>query len=155
MGAMPPGPPGNKTKSKPPDYTPGIFTQIWPSPSVGHNLGFHCLNSSIFKIINLDIFFPGNSHKPSLGHVRCLKRFGLDRFSRFYVYWIQTNNRQAKYGLLLITKIKRFNNFLKKLLLLMSLLILYLFFLIVNSKKMFLKFSHCVVTRSILYKYSI
>ena len=38
-------------------------------------------------------------HKPSLlpcGHVMSHKKFGPDRFSRFDVYWIQTD-RQAKF----------------------------------------------------------
>ena len=30
--------------------------------------------------------------KPYLGHVMSNKKFGSDRFSRFDVYWIQTNN---------------------------------------------------------------
>ena len=34
--------------------------------------------------------------KLSLGHVRSHIKFGPDRFSRFDVYWIQTN-RQAKF----------------------------------------------------------
>ena len=41
---------------------------------------------------------------PYRGHVRSQTKFGLDRFTRFYVYWIETNkqtnkqtNTQAKY----------------------------------------------------------
>ena len=39
-------------------------------------------------------------HKPSLESLDVPKKFGPDRFSRFDVYWIQTNkqtNRQAKF----------------------------------------------------------
>ena len=40
-------------------------------------------------------------HRPSQGHVRSHKNVMSDRFSRFGVYWIQTNKqtpRQAKYA---------------------------------------------------------
>ena len=40
-------------------------------------------------------FFHFN-HKSSLSHVSCYKIFELDRFSRFYVYWIQTNKDPNK-----------------------------------------------------------
>jgi len=44
----------------------------------------------------------------SCGHVMSHKKFGPDRFSRFYVYWIQTN-RQAKF----ISRLQKEKYFLK------------------------------------------
>jgi len=46
------------------------------------------LLTQIFKILII--------HKPSLGSREVPQKFGPDRFSRFDVYWIQTN-RQAKF----------------------------------------------------------
>lgn len=69
--------------------------------------------SWIFKIetkskIFGDYFFVILSiHTPSLGHLRSQKLLQLNRFSRFDVNWIQTNQQQTRkvYIMILISKV--------------------------------------------------
>ena len=54
--------------------------------------------SWIFKIFKKRILMEENLenliiHKPSLGSREIPQKFGPDRFSRFDVYWIQTNKQ--------------------------------------------------------------
>ena len=56
------------------------------------------------RILMETIFEISIIHKPSLGSLDVPQKFGPDRFSRFDVYWIQTDrqtdkqtNRQAKF----------------------------------------------------------
>ena len=53
-------------------------------------------NLTKFKIFGDYFFVILSIHTPSLGHVRSQKLLQLNRFSRFDVYWIQTNQQTDK-----------------------------------------------------------
>ena len=63
--------------------------------------GFHNIFSRFFKILekkllNTKFSIFDHSYIFPWGHVRSHTKFGLDRFSRFDVYWIQTNRHPHK-----------------------------------------------------------
>ena len=48
----------------------------------------------LIKNVRTHIFVILTIHKPLWSHVKCLNDFGPDRFSRFDVYWIQTDSQE-------------------------------------------------------------